>query len=215
MLITATRVATAKITPSKVRKLRNLCARKASSARRMVSTMVTAPPRSPVSATLRPPAAVLTCGNRVKPSSGATPNGTSLASLHLLLIRVSRLIGFRSLCLDAKLHPLLCPLISCDLRRQATDFKLHSRGWLVSHYKCHTYGDSGATEANLVANLGSQPLVPHTALSRNTQRPSSGQQRDTGPVSLAESPVQQSTLVSNPIREVDGASRHSPDYAVA
>jgi hypothetical protein len=70
-------------------------------------------------------------------------------------------------------------------------------------------------EANLVANLGSQPLVPHTALSRNTQRPPSGQQRDTGPVSLAESPVQQSTLVSNPIQEVDGASRHSPDYAVA
>src|SRR5437867_9650153 len=77
-LITATSVKTARITPRRVRKLRSLCALRASSARRMVSNWATRPRRKDTTAMRgRPPAADAAGETLAKPSMGATPKPSS------------------------------------------------------------------------------------------------------------------------------------------
>src|SRR6266446_3050526 len=73
-LITKTSVVTAKITPSKVRKLRNLCARRASIASFNVSMVVIQAARTPVA--LDPPATAKGAISLKRPM-GVTPKQTS------------------------------------------------------------------------------------------------------------------------------------------
>src|SRR5713226_5520877 len=76
-LITETSVVTAKMTPSKVRKLRNLCARSASRASQRVSRKVTNALRRRTHLAALSIARVSALGIALNPSIGVTPNQTS------------------------------------------------------------------------------------------------------------------------------------------